>query len=102
VKGDTAWQAEERAQAQRLADIIQKTIQEDGLAIAAEGRAPILNAVAGALVNVEAAMLASIADPRHRKALRQAMERSRPRALAEAMTRGHGTAQVINLGALKQ
>jgi hypothetical protein len=102
VKGDTAWQAEERAQAQRLGDIIQKAIQDDGLAIAAEGRAPMLNAVAGALVNVEAAMLAAIPDPRNRKALRQAMERARPRALAEAMTRDNGKVQVITIGGVKQ
>jgi hypothetical protein len=102
VKGDTAWQAEERAQAQRLADIIQKAIQDDGIAIAAEGRAPMLNAVAGALVNVEAAMLALLSDPRLRKALRQAMERARPRALAEAMTRDNGKAQVITIGGVKQ
>lgn len=48
---------------------------------------PMLNAVAGAIVTVEAAMLASIADTNGRKALRKAMEASRPGALADALFR---------------
>lgn len=73
--------AEEMRQAQVLSEVIQQAIQD------ASGcfRTPILNAVAGALVTVEAHILASIADPAQRKALKRAMVQSRPAALASAL-----------------
>jgi hypothetical protein len=97
-----AWSEEQRAQAERLAATIRDAIEQDGKALVAEGRVPMLNAIASALVAVEASMLAVVADRRHRKALRESMERERPRALAKALARDHGTVQVINTGAAKQ
>jgi len=75
---------EERRQAQALAEAIQSAIQTTSSAF----DPPMLNAVAGAIVTVEAAMLAAIPDTGNRKALRKAMEASRPGALADALTRG--------------
>lgn len=93
-----AWKAEEQRQAQVMADAINKAIQET----AKQFEAPIMNALAGALVTTEAAMLASIGDPSARKALRKVMDATRPRALAEAMTRNHGKAQIVTLGGIRQ
>lgn len=95
---DATWKAEERGQAQILAEVIQGAIDEAGRTLL--GSTPILNAVAGALVTVEAGMLASIEDPRHRKALRKAMERALPEAIATA--RVHGHPQVIDIGGVRQ
>jgi hypothetical protein len=75
-------QAEEQRQAQAMAEAIHDAINECGRQFSP----PMMNAVAGALVAVEANILATL-DPRSRKALRQAMERGRPSALAEALTR---------------
>jgi len=72
--------AEGQRQAEVMADAIFAAINECGK----QFTAPTMNAVAGALVTVEANILATL-DPRSRKALRQAMERARPRALAEAL-----------------
>jgi len=74
--------AEEQRQAQVLAEAIQTAIQQ----VASDFDPPMLNAVAGALVTVEAGVLAAC-DAAGRKALRKAMEASRPGALAEALTR---------------
>ncbi|MGR7993904.1 hypothetical protein [Xanthobacter sp. ZOL 2024] len=74
--------AEEQRQVQALAEAIQTAIQQ----VAAGFDPPMLNAIAGALVTVEARMLAAC-DAAGRKALRKAMEASRPGALAEALTR---------------
>lgn len=78
----TEREAEEQRQAQALAEAIQTAIQQ----VASDYDTPMLNAVAGALVTVEAGVLAAC-DPASRKALRKAMEASRPGALAEALTR---------------
>lgn len=75
--------SEEIRQATILAAAIQKQIEEIGK----QFETPILNAVAGALVGVEAGILATIADAKHRKALRRSMDLARPRALAEALSR---------------
>lgn len=72
-------QAEEQRQVQAMAQAIHDAINECGRQFSP----PMMNAVAGALVTVEASILATL-DPRSRKALRQAMERGRPRALAAA------------------
>ena len=75
-------QAEGQRQAEVMADAIFAAINECGKTFSP----PMMNAVASALVAVEASILATL-DPRPRKALRQAMERGRPSALAEALTR---------------
>ncbi|MCM2472115.1 hypothetical protein HGO38_01320 [Rhizobium sp. CG5] len=96
--GYDEYKTEERRQAKILTDAINETI----MATARTFEAPIMNALASALVANEAAMLASIEDPRHRKAMRKVMDDTRPRALAEAMTKNHGKAQVITLGGIRQ
>jgi hypothetical protein len=93
-----AYKAEEQRQAQIMADAINKAIQET----AKQFDAPIMNALAGAIVTTEAAMLASIGDPAARKALRKVMDATRPRALAEAMTRDHGKVQIVTIGGVRQ
>lgn len=97
-KSLSAWQAEEERQAQILAQAISAAIHET----AKQFDAPIMNAVAGALVSAQASMLSAVADPHNRKELRKAMERSLPKALAEAITRGNGTCQVVVLGGVRQ
>jgi len=74
-------QAEEQRQVQAMAQAIHDAINACG----DQFSTPMMNAVAGALVTVEASILATL-DPRTRKALRQAMERGRPRALKAALT----------------
>lgn len=75
--------AEEKRQAQIFAEAMQAAITAAGKTL----EMPMMNALAGALVTVEAGMLASVADHRARKALKEAMKRARPRARAEAETR---------------
>jgi uncharacterized protein YjeT (DUF2065 family) len=74
-------QAEGQRQAEVMADAIFAAINECGKQFSP----PMMNAVAAALVMVEAGVLATL-EPRARKALRQAMERARPGALAAALT----------------
>lgn len=74
--------AEEQRQAQAFAEAMQIAIQQ----VIGDFDPPMINAVAGALVTVEAGLLAAC-DPTGRKALRKAMEASRPGALAEALTK---------------
>ncbi|MBB4185858.1 hypothetical protein GGE07_002508 [Sinorhizobium terangae] len=93
-----AWKAEEARQAQILADAIDAAIQET----AKQFDAPMINAVCGALVTVQAAVLSSVADTHHRKELRKAMERALPRALAEQIARGNGHCQTVVIGAPRQ
>ncbi|UFX01117.1 hypothetical protein SmedWSM1115_15115 [Sinorhizobium medicae WSM1115] len=93
-----AWKAEEARQAQILATAIDAAIQET----AKQFEAPILNAVCGALVTIQAAVLSSVSDPHNRKELRKAMERALPRALAEQIARGNGHSQTIVIGAPRQ
>ncbi len=93
-----AWKTEEARQAQILADAIDAAIQE----AAKQFDAPIMNALCGALVTVQAAVLSSVADPHNRKELRKAMERALPRALAEAIAKGNGHCQTVVIGGLRQ
>lgn len=93
-----AWKAEEQRQAQIMSEAINKAIQDT----AKQFDAPIMNALAGAIVTVEASMLASIGDHKARKALRKVMDATRPRALAEAMTRNNGKVQIVTLGGIRQ
>ncbi|MDX0885556.1 hypothetical protein GOD57_11575 [Sinorhizobium medicae] len=93
-----AWKAEEARQSQILAEAIDAAIQEAGK----QFEAPILNAVCGALVTIQAAVLSSVSDPHNRKELRKAMERALPRALAEQIARGYGHCQTVVIGAPRQ
>ncbi|MDX0601668.1 hypothetical protein GOD78_11685 [Sinorhizobium medicae] len=93
-----AWKAEEARQAQILATALDAAIQET----AKQFDAPIMNALCGALITVQAAVLSSVADPHTRKELRKAMERALPRALAEAIAKGNGHCQTIVIGAPRQ
>lgn len=93
-----AWKAEEARQAQILAEAIDAAIHETSKGF----ETPILNALAGALVTVQAAMLSSVSDPHNRKELRKAMERALPRALADAITRGNGHCQMVVIGGPRQ
>ncbi|MDR7220324.1 hypothetical protein [Aminobacter aminovorans] len=101
MTSEAAWKIEEARQSQELCDAIQSVINEHGLRLKSEGRVPIMNAVASALVSVQGGMLAAIEDPRHRKALRNAMERNLPRAIAQMMGRS-GKAEVFNIRGPKQ
>ena len=90
---------ETERQTAELADAIQRTINEHGEVLRAAGRIPLMNSLAGALVYVEAGMLAAI-EPRARKALRKSMQRLLTTQIAE--TRPTGFAQTIDLGAPRQ
>jgi hypothetical protein len=93
-----AWKAEEARQAQILAEAIDAAIQ----GTSKQFEAPILNALCGALVTVQAAVLSSVADQHSRKELRKAMERALPRALAEAIAKGNGHCQTVVIGGPRQ
>lgn len=93
-----AWKVEEARQAQILATAIDATTQET----AKKFDAPIMNALCGALVTVQAAVLSSVTDPHIRKELRKAMARALPRALAEAIAKGNGHCQTVVIGAPRQ
>lgn len=99
VTADPRWKEEEKRQARELTEMFQNAIDEHGRMMREAGRPPIMNALAGALVTIQAGMLASIEDPRHRKALRKIMEKELPRALAEARIGGY--AQTIVVGGPK-
>lgn len=88
---------EEQRQSKELADLIQAVINDYGRKVKADGRMPIMNALAGALTSVQGGMLASIEDPRIRKMLRHAMERHLPKAIAESLGRT-GKAEIVYLG----
>lgn len=75
--------AEEQRQVEVIASAIKVAIDEAHKAF----EIPLLNAVGGALVTVEAGMLASL-DQQHRKMLREAMNASRPTALARVLAAG--------------
>lgn len=72
--------AEMQRQSLAIAAALGEALQEvmDGFEV------PILNAVGHAIVGLEANFLASV-EPEHRKKLQQAMERTRPPALASAV-----------------
>lgn len=91
------YEIERDRQTQELTTAIDKAIQEFGRATRAAGKAPLLNAVAGAIVTVQGGILASVEDPRIRKALRREMERLLPRAIKEASGRA-GETEVIFMG----
>ncbi|MBZ3691031.1 hypothetical protein [Phyllobacterium calauticae] len=88
------WKDEQDRQSQDLLEIIQREINEYGKSLKSEGKAPMLNAVAGALVSAMGAVLASVDDRRIRKELRRVMDRGLPRAIAAH--EGHvGSAEII-------
>lgn len=95
------WKAEQDRQAQELAEIINDAIRTYADLLIANGRQPMLNAVASALVTIEGDTLAAIEDPRHRKAMRKSMETALPQAIAKALGKA-GRAQVVVVGGRKQ
>ncbi|MCK9551588.1 hypothetical protein [Aquamicrobium sp.] len=92
-----AWRIEQDRQSQELAEIVQQAIDAYGQRLKAEGKQPMLNAVASAIVTVTGAMLASVKDRRPRKLLRNAMERELPLAIARHEGCS-GSAEVIIAG----
>lgn len=84
-----------KAEQQRQSDVLAHAINSVILTVAKTFEMPMMNALAGALVTTEAQMLASVADAKHRKTLRKAMDRERPRALAEALQRKPAPANVV-------
>lgn len=92
------WKGEQDRQSQELLMIIQGGINEYGKGLRAEGKAPMLNAVASALVSAMGAMLASVDDRRIRKDLRHAMERGLPRAILAHEGRVGSTEIIVQNG----
>lgn len=87
-----AYRREQSRQTQMLSDAIQKAITDTAQSF----NAPMMNAVAGALVAAQGELLASI--PRkHRKAMQAAMEKQLPKALARSLKTAK-TAQTVVLG----
>lgn len=72
---------EQQRQVQIMAEAITEAIEKTGL----QFQTPMLNAVAGALVSVEASVLASLPDRKTRKALQDTMNRARPKAREAAL-----------------
>lgn len=81
--------AEERRQGEIFYRAIVAAIDE----VAASTTAPIINAAFGALVAVEADMIASV-DERGRSALIAAIEEARPDALARALSRASAAKKI--------
>lgn len=92
------WKVEEARQSQIFADAMQKAINAAAADLISAGKPPIMNALAGAFVTVEAGFLAGLADPRNFKAVRAAMDKARPRALAIARERNGGRATAVIVG----
>lgn len=92
-----AWKLEQDRQTHELAEGIQKAIDDFGQRLLNEGRQPMLNAVASALVGATGNMLASVEDRRIRKELRRVMDRGLARAIVANEGRA-GSAQVIVAG----
>lgn len=85
-------QEEEQRQVQAIAEAIQAAIDD----ASKKFDVPLLNAVAGAIVTVEAHMLAATA-PAHRKMLRKSMEKARPGALATALSHNPKLAPTVTV-----
>ena len=75
--------AEEVRQLNGFAQAIQGAIDLQAKEFADGGARPLIDSVAGALVFIEAAVLASVKDKHARKELRRVMERARSQAVAE-------------------
>src|SRR5207244_964082 len=90
--------AEEARQSQILADAIHKAIIQTG----EQFEVPILNAVGGALATNIAEVLASIPDRRHRKMLRDHLDRAVSHALAQTATRPMAPVETIIVGGVRQ
>lgn len=89
-----AWKNEEARQAQIYAEAIDAAVKE----ASKQFETPIMNALCGALVTMQAAVLSAVEDPRARKALRKAMENELPRALALQVNRKAGFCQTVVVG----
>lgn len=79
-----AWNEEMKRQSDELYALIEKTIFDHARRIETDGRQPLLNSVATALVHSQGAMLAGIEDPRIRKQVRRRMEQALPKIIASA------------------
>lgn len=97
---EKAWKAEEQRQANELAMVIAKAINDHADQLKAEGRQPLLNAACGALVTTIAGLVATVGNDGHRKALRDAITHNLPRAYA--MARVSDKTVSIVLGGRKQ
>lgn len=87
-----AAKAEEQRQCQIMTDAIQKTIMEVGK----QFECPMMNALAGALIGVEAAMVNSIPAGQPRQALIKTMKKERIRAYKTV--KPTSMAQVVVMG----
>ncbi|MFC5423218.1 hypothetical protein ACFPOB_27105 [Bosea eneae] len=92
------WKVEEARQSRVFAEAMQKAIDAAAADLIAAGKPPIMNALAGAFVSVEAGFLAGLADPRSVKAVRAAMDKARPRALALAREQNVSRATAVIVG----
>ena len=86
------WKAEEQRQVQILYDAMNKAMIETGK----QFDAPLLNAAAGAVSMLHAGILSSVAPGRHRKMLREMMERAVNRGVRQ--DESSGRAQVVIIG----
>jgi hypothetical protein len=93
-----AWKVEEQRQSRLFAEAMQKAIDAEAASLIAAGQPPIMNALAGAFVSVEAGFLAGLSDPRSVKAVRAAMDKARPRALALAREQNVSRATAVIVG----
>lgn len=89
------WKAEEQRQSNLFSEAMQSAIDNTARDLIAQGTPPIMNALAGAIVSVEAVWMAALADNRSVKMMRVAMDKARPRALALARERCTGKAQAV-------
>ncbi|HTV68073.1 MAG TPA: hypothetical protein VMF90_05995 [Rhizobiaceae bacterium] len=93
--------AEQDRQTNEIYKILSDAVAAHGRKLQSEGRMPIANAVASAVVMMQGELLAGCADRRHRKALRNAMDRMLPEAIA-ACEGKVGRVGVYNVGARRQ
>lgn len=91
--GRETWDTEKLRQGQELVTVLNDAIDTYGKRLVEAGRMPMLNAVAAALIVVEAGLIASIADPQYRRLLKEAMDRDR--ATATATTSGEASVLVV-------
>lgn len=85
--------AEEQRQAKIITEAIDKVILETGN----QFEMPMLNAIAGALVSVEAKVLNTVKDRRSRLALKKAMEAARPKAMRAKQAYEHMRAETVTI-----
>lgn len=101
MKSEASWKAEMERQSEELLEAINDAIFAHGMKLKSEGRLPIMNALAGALVSAQACMLAAIEDPHDRKRMIKSMECELPKAIAHFKGRT-GKASTIIVGGSRQ